>query len=200
MRSRLGKPLVVVLASVCLLFVPALLNSIGLLPSSELIRAAELAIAMLGIFLAARYELQNLELKLREERQKEIRQQKLNVLGYIESWLKDLDSTMEDITVLRELSEKDKSDGALIVPHGKTKTIEENLLRLETRGYAVAAKLADIDDKDLVLKVALVWATLDTARKSLSESKLPGTHPFTTNIADALRAIDKARFAALEHR
>jgi len=102
---KLRKSFVVLLIALVLLFAPAVLSIwLDLTPSNNLIRASELAVTLLGIFLGAHYELQHLERKLREERKQEVRQQKLNTLDYIESWLSDVSSTIEDITVLRELS------------------------------------------------------------------------------------------------
>jgi len=196
---QLRKSLLVLLISLVLLFALAFLSRhIGLVPNDDLIQAAELAVALVSIFLGSHYELQNLERKLKEERKKEIRQQKLNTLDYIQSWLNDVSSTAEDITVLRELGERDESDGALIIPSEKWKPIEEELLRLETRGYTVLAKLADTDDKELITKIALIWAVLETPRKSFAKGIVSGTHPIIIGIAEAMQALDKARITELE--
>jgi hypothetical protein len=196
---HIRKSLVVLLVSLILVFAPAALNRrIGLVSNDDLIRATELAVALVGIFLGAYYELQNLERRLKEERKKEVRQQKLNILDYIEGWLNDVSSAIEDIEVLRELSEKDKSDGALLIPSEKWKPIAEKLLRLETRGFTVLAKLADIGDKELISKVALVWVVLETPRESFAKGIISGTQPMITCIADATQALSKVRIAELE--
>ncbi len=94
---KLRKSFVVLLIALVLLFAPAVLSIwVDLTPSNNLIRASELAVTLLGIFLVAHYELQHLERRLREERKQEVRQQKLNTLDYIESWLSDVSSTIED--------------------------------------------------------------------------------------------------------
>jgi hypothetical protein len=162
------------------------------------IRATQLAVTLVGVFLAAHYELENLERKLTEERKKEVRQQKTKILDYVESWLEGVSSAMQDITVLRELGEKDKSDGALIVPAEKWRPIAEKLLRLEANGFIVLAKLADIDNKELIEKFGLVWFLLDKPNKHFAEGKVIGTEPFLTRIADAIQILEKVRSSELE--
>ena len=197
---QLKKSFVILVIVLILLFiVPIVLNRwVSVIPIDNLVQAAQLAIALVGIFLGAHYELKNLKLSLKEERKKEIRQQKLSTLTYIESWLNDVSSSIENITVLRELSEKDETDGALIIPSGKLKLIEEELLRLETRGYIVLSKLAEVGNEELSKKVALVWVIIETPRKSLTKGIVAGTQPVITSIAEAVRALDKARVVELE--
>jgi hypothetical protein len=196
---KLRKSSIVLLIALVLLFAPAVLSLwIGLTLSDDLIRAAELAITLLTIFLGARYELQHLERKLREERQQEVRRENLDTLDYIESWLDGVSSAIEDITVLTELSEKDESDGALIIPTEKWKPIEEELLRLETRGYTVLAKLANCGDKELIVRVGVVWAVLNKPRESFAEGVVVNVHPIVVSIAEAMKALGKARVAVLE--
>jgi len=196
---KLRKSFVILLIALVLLFAPAVLSIwVDLTPINYLIRASELAVTLLGIFLGAHYELQHLERKLREERKQEVRQQKLNTLDYIESWVSDVSSTIEDITVLRELSEKDESDGALIIPTKKWKPIQEELLRLKTRGYTVLARLADSGDKELIVRVALVWTLLEKPRESFVKGVVSGTHSIVMSITEAVKALDKARIAVME--
>ena len=196
---ELRKSLIVLAILLVLLFMPAILTrAISL--DDNLVRAAELAVVLLGIFLTAHYASQRLERQLREERHREVRQLKLSNLAYAESWLDDLTSSLEDIAVLRELSEKDDVDGKLIVPREEVKPIEEQLLRLELRGYMVLAKFGDFKDTgtELAVSVGLIWVLLGKSREILSEHILPGALPTITQIADTRRLLDKARLAALK--
>jgi len=195
MLKNVRKSAVVLVAAVVLLFASVNINSwIGYSAfSSEQIQAAQLALTLAGIFLGAYYELQRLERLLKEERRKELRQQRLNILDYAETWLKDVNSDLESIAVLRTLSPKDESDGALIVSSEKTRPIQESILKLDKRGQLAVAKAVDIGDKDLAGKIGVVWLLLDTIMESMSKSILPGVDPVISSVVEAQRSVDKAR-------
>lgn len=91
---------------------------------------------------------------------------------------------------MREFSEIDGSDGKLIIPSEKFRPIENNLLKLNSRGYIVLTKLADSDKRDLILNVALVWAMLDIPKERFEKDMVVGTQPFITSIADAIRSLE----------
>lgn len=198
MRS-LGKPLVVIPITIGLLFVvPAYLNRIEILSTDELVRAAELSIALLGTFLVARYELNRLERTLHEGRQQEIRKQMLNVLDYAESWLESANSVNKGIAVLRELSKRDMADGKLIISDNKTKPIIEQLVGLDIGGYTELAKLVDID-KDLAARVAVIWGLLEKIKEILMDHKLPNPHVLATKIAEACQAFERIRIEVQQY-
>ena len=192
MLKNVRKSAVVLVAAVVLLFASVNINSwIGYSAfSSEQIQAAQLALTLAGIFLGAYYELQRLERLLKEERRKELRQQRLNILDYAETWLKDVNSDLESIAVLRTLSPKDESDGALIVSSEKTRPIQESILKLDKRGQLAVAKAVDIGDKDLAGKIGVVWLLLDTIMESMSKSILPGVDPVISSVVEAQRSVD----------
>src|SRR3990172_6539389 len=92
--KRLGKPALVLIAVLLLLFVSVNINTWIGYPalSSEQLQAIQFAVSLIGIFLGAHYELQNLQRNLKEERRKEVRQQRLNLLDYIDTWLSEVSS------------------------------------------------------------------------------------------------------------
>ncbi len=195
MLKNVRKSAVVLVVIVFLLVVSVRINSWIGYPkfSDEQIQAVQFALTLAGIFLGAYYELQRLERLLKEERRKELRQQRLNIIDHVETWLKDVNSNLESIATLRTLSPKDESDGALIVSSEKIKPIQESLLKLDKRGQLAVAKAVDIGDKDLAGKVGVVWLLLDTIMDSMSKNILPGVDPVISSVVEAQRAVDKAR-------
>lgn len=196
MFKNMRKSVIVLVVVIVLLIISASISSwvASWVPfSDELIQAAQFAITLAGIFLGAYYELQRLERLLKEERRKELRQQKLNILDYIETWLKDVNSNLEDIAVLRTLSPKDERDGALIVSSEKIKLVQERLLKLDKRGLLAVAKAIDIGNKDLAGKVTVVWFLFNPIMDSMSQSMLPEIDHIITSSVEAQRVVDKAR-------
>lgn len=200
-EMRLSKSLIVLLLILGLLYASANINTwVGPVTFSDnQVQALQFALTLLGIFLGAHYELQRFERRLREERRKEVRQQRLKLLDHIESWLKDTNSAYEDIDVLRELSEKDEQDGALLISPDKIQSTKEDILRLEGRGLPAVSKAMEIDDEELISRVVAVWGRLGRTKElMLSSQKLPGSGA-TVDVTRAIRAIDKVRVRELEH-
>lgn len=207
MQLREESLAVLAIALILLLALPLLFNAL----SDDLIQAAQLAIALASIFLGAHFELQNLmlkleeerknlALKLKEERKKEIRHQKLKWLDYIESWLDEAASTIEEIIVRKEFSSKEDESGRTKIPARELEPFKEELLRLEIRGYTALARLQLVDvDERLTDQVSLVWISLFHCRKVLLEEKaLVPPEPIATDIAKARRTLDNIRIAKLK--
>lgn len=190
---RLRKALIVLVICIALLFLlPVCAYYLDLGPDPNLIQAAGLAVVLVGSFLGGHYQLKNLQLTLREERKKEIRQQRLKSLDSIESWLDDANSTLEDITVLAELSGKDETDNTA----EKVKSIKEKLLRLKIQGLTPLTRAANIDKEQLFEKVFSVWALLDKHQETLTRGEV--SRPFLAAIPLAKKALDEARTKELE--
>jgi hypothetical protein len=207
MQLREESLAVLAIALILLLALPFLFNTL----SDDLIQAAQLAIALASIFLGAHFELQNLmlkleeerknlALKLEEERKKEIRHEKLKSLDYIESWLDEAASTIEEIIVRKEFSSKEDESGQRQISARELAPFKEELLRLEIRGYTAVARLQLVDvDERLTDQVSLVWASLSQCRKALLQNRaLLPPEPIATAIAKARRTLDNIRIAKLE--
>jgi len=204
------KSFVLLLILLLLLFAPSIVEAFGgPSPSPTLNSAFGFALTLIGIFVGAYFELARLQQQSREKIQEEIRQNKVEILKTIETWLDGVAQTVEDIAALRELSPKDKSDGVIIVSKEQTKPIQEKLLRLDYQWLTIFVKSTDVigikkgetkfadleqEKQSLIVNLALIGSMLTTVRETFSKGDIiPGIEPFAHPIADSKGALDKLR-------
>lgn len=197
LRSK--KSLIILIIVIALLGITAWIGPLTF--SAEQLQAIQFSLTLLGIFFGGHYELQNLKYQLyeqaKEDRRKEIREQKLHNLSLIEGWLNEVGSKLEEIEVLRKLSPKDESDGKLMVNvEEKIKPLQVNLISLKMRGNIILAKAVDIsngESSELVKQVENLLSPLNDIQENLSNSVLPGIDDIYMFIPKAHQAIYKAR-------
>lgn len=206
-RTRLVTRLASLLLFMVLIIVLANINKwiAPLELDSNQIHALQFALALVAIFLNAHYERQNLEWRLREDRKAEVRQQRLNILDHIESWVSEVGSALESIDALVVLGQRDESDGKLMADPEEIKSIEKNLLRLNSRALLVIGRAVemgagrvDSDEWELAVKIGIIWTCLDKLSEMLSGGSVPRTMPVTTEVAKAIQMIDRTRMKVLE--
>ena len=83
------------------------------------------AVTLIALFGGAYFELENIEYNLAEGRKKENRQQRLVTLNIIEAWVNEVSQSFENISILRELSDVDSSDGKLIISGEKIVPLQD---------------------------------------------------------------------------
>lgn len=212
LRRRSFAFLLIVLS---LLFVPTI---IGLArnqePSTDLNQLIGFALTLIGIFGGAYFELDRFERQIKEERVKEARLYRLEMLSVIEKWTNEISESIDDISVLRELSPKDPKDNVLIIGRDKIRPVEEKLLRLDNQWLTVFAKVADVigikkDDgkkleeykeehQTLLENIYIIGNSLSTTRGILTKGNIPTTEHtkyYAPLITDVRRAMDKIRLA-----
>jgi hypothetical protein len=210
LRRRSFALLLIVLA---LLFVPTIVDLIlKKEPSTDLNQLIGFALTLIGIFGGAYFELDRFERQIKEDRIKEARLYRLDMLSVIEKWTNEISESIDDISVLRELSPKDPKDNILIIGRDKIKPIEEKLLRLDNQWLTVFAKVADVigikkDDgkkleeykeehRALLEKIYAIGDSLTTTRDVLAKGNIPSiehTKHYAHLVTDVRRAIDKIR-------
>ena len=189
MLKNVRESIIVLVVVIVLLFVCASINTF----TPQQIQAVQFTLTLLGIFVGAHYEFRRFDRHLREERRKELRQQRLKILDHVEMWLRDVEATLESIEVMRQFGVRDTSDGKLIVEPERLMPLSEKLLLLDKGGHLAVAKAVDIGDKELAGKVGVIWLLLDAIRDVISKKRLPGIDAIGTSLVEAQRAVDRAR-------
>jgi hypothetical protein len=180
-------------------------------PSTDMNQLIGFALTLIGIFGGAYFELDRFERQIKEERVKEARLYRLEMLAVIEKWTNEIFESIDDISVLREFSPK---DSVLIIGRDKIRPVEEKLLRLDNQWLTVFAKVADVigikkDDgkkleeykeeyQILLENIYIIGNSLSTTRDILTKGNIPATEDtkyYTPLIIDVRRAIDKIRLA-----
>jgi len=208
------KSLTVLLLVIVLVFVFANISTwVGRVTLNDNeVQALQLAVALIGIFWSGHYELERLERRLREERKKEVQQQRLKLLDDTENWVEDVSSTFEKIAIFDERL-RDVFDERLkgwdshspispdeiesVVSPKEIESVREQLVTLEIRAEIARERLRDTDD-ELARKISLMRARLDERRYMLSLRVFPVSDWVIPEIARVRQAIDKARKRELE--
>jgi hypothetical protein len=205
-----GKSFVLLAILLVLLFIPSIIELFGgPSPSSTLMQSFGFALALIGLFVGAYFEINRLAQQLKEDRLKERRQYQAGILAILEHWIDEVSQTIEDIYILHESSPRDDTDNSLLLKNDQVQAITEKLLRPDHQWFIIIPQAANIvglkkgeskwdqlsdEQKSLMQSLTGIGAELSKTLRILGEDrKTPCVDNYRHLFADAKVALNRLR-------